>query len=53
MTVLLRLDNNQSTSNVVNIHASYQATKTVIDELKQRDPVFDYPDLPEGRKDEG
>lgn len=46
---ILRLEEDKSTANVASAitKRSYQETREAIQELKKKDPVFDYPKLPE------
>jgi hypothetical protein len=47
LNTLLRLEQGQSTENISTVTRSYQETRMVLQELKKKDPVFDYPELPE------
>lgn len=44
LNALLRLELGQSTQNVETVSHSYQETKIILQELKKKDPVFEYPD---------
>lgn len=44
---LLRLDLGQSTENILIKNHTIQETQGILQELKIKDPVFDYPELPE------
>ncbi len=44
LNALLRLELGQSTQNVETISHNYQETKIILQDLKKKDPVFDYPD---------
>lgn len=50
LNTLMRLDLGQSTQNVVVHQHSYQETRELLQELKKKDPVFDYPELPEAKE---
>jgi hypothetical protein len=47
LNTLLRLELGQSTQNVESVSHSYQETRIILQELKKKDPVFDYPELPD------
>jgi len=47
LNTLLRLEQGQSTENISSVSHSFQETRMVLQELKKKDPVFDYPELPE------
>ena len=47
LNTLLRLEQGQSTENISTVSHSFQETRMVLQDLKKKDPVFDYPELPE------
>jgi hypothetical protein len=47
MNTLLRLELGKSTQNVSTVSRNYQETRVVLQDLKKKDPVFEYPELPE------
>lgn len=49
---LLRLELGKSTHNIETVSHNYQETKIILQQLKNKDPVFDYPELPEDAKTE-
>lgn len=52
LNLLLRLEEGKSTQNVLTVNRTYQETRTVLQNLAKVDPVFSYPQLPEGEPDE-
>lgn len=46
LNTLQRLELGQSTQNLEVVSHSYQQTKVIIDDLRKKDPVFEYPELP-------
>jgi len=44
---LLRLELGKSTHNIETVSHNYQETKIILQQLKNKDPVFDYPELPD------
>ena len=44
---LLRLELGEPTQNIAVVHHSYAETKKIFDELRQKDEIFDYPELPD------
>lgn len=46
MNEMLRLEKGESTENVSTVSRNYQETRVVLQELSKKDPVFDYPALP-------
>lgn len=52
LNLLLRLEEGKSTQNVLTVNRSYQETRTVLQNLAKVDPVFSYPQLPEGEPDD-
>lgn len=45
----LRIDQGQSTMNLETHSKSFQETRHVFQELRKKDPVFDYPQIPEAK----
>lgn len=45
----LRIDQGQSTMNLETHSKSFQETRHVFQELRKKDPVFDYPTIPEAK----
>ena len=52
LNTLLRLELGESTQNVSSISRNFQETRVVLQELKKKDPIFDYPELAEPVKEE-
>lgn len=50
LNTLLRLELGQATENIQVAQFSYQQTRVVLQELAKKDPVFEYPQLPEPAK---
>ena len=48
ISMLVRLEKGQSTNNMAVETRSYQETRKIIQDLRKIDPVFSYPEIPEG-----